>query len=171
MDVQIIEEDENSSSDENNSDSSSSEIPRKKKLTEGKIDVDEELESADDEELTDSDLDDEYYVEGLDGDDSSRNDVPSDLPSSFCGPAEKAAETCRLPARRITADESFIFPFLEDDENVALRPAYLIARNAAVRLVLIHWPLDVPILYLNGFSVNFLMSIYLSFSLRSFVLF
>ncbi|VDK20720.1 unnamed protein product [Taenia asiatica] len=137
MDVQIIEEEENSSSDENNSDSSSSEIPRKKKLTEGKIDVDEELESADDEELTDSDFDDEYYVEGLDGDDSSRNDVPSDLPLSFNGPAEKAAETCRLPARRITADESSMFPFLEDDENVALRPAYLIARNAAVRLTLV----------------------------------
>ncbi|CDI97194.1 lysine specific histone demethylase 1A [Echinococcus multilocularis] len=134
IEIQTADEEENSSSDENNSDSSSSEIPRKRKLTEGKIDVDEELESADDEELTDSDLDDEYYVEGLDGDDSSRNDVPTDLPLSFCGPSEKAAETCRLPARRITADESSMFPFLEDNENVSLRPAYLIARNAACHM-------------------------------------
>ncbi|KAM7533485.1 hypothetical protein Aperf_G00000119646 [Anoplocephala perfoliata] len=48
--------------------------------------------------------------------------------------AEKAAEICRLPSRRVTTDELFLFPFMEEENNVALRPAYLIARNAACQL-------------------------------------
>lgn len=94
--------------------------------------MDEELESVDDEEISDLDLDDVVDTDVLVGDEGAVNDIPMDLPLNVCGPAEKAAEICRLPARRITVDELAMFPFLEEQANVALRPAYLIARNSAV---------------------------------------
>lgn len=135
--MHTAEEDEaNTSEEDNDSNSSHSGVPRKRRLTEGNIDVDEELDSGEDDadHISEIDLEDECFAEGQDDDEDSQNAVPTDLPSSFCGPAEKAAEICRLPSRRITSDELFLFPFMEEENNVALRPAYLIARNAAVRL-------------------------------------
>ena len=94
--------------------------------------MDEELDSAEDYGSSDSDAELDVLYDGMDIDECGRSDMPNDLPASFCGPPEKAAESCRLPARRITADEAALFPFLTEQMNVALRPAYLIARNAAV---------------------------------------
>ncbi|VUZ55983.1 unnamed protein product [Hymenolepis diminuta] len=133
MDLQNVEgEEENPSEEDNESNSTSSGVPRKRKLTEGNIDVDEEYESAEDEDDQNSDNDDadECFAEVQEETEDSDYSLPTDLPLSFNGDAEKATEICRLPARRITADEIALFPFLEEETNVALRPAYLIARNA-----------------------------------------
>lgn len=129
-----MEEEENPSEDDNETNSTSSGVPRKRKLTEGNIDVDEEYESVDEEleQNSDNDDGDECFAEVQEEADDAEDQLPSDLPPNFNGDAERAAEICRLPARRITADEIALFPFLEEETNVALRPAYLIARNAGV---------------------------------------
>ncbi|VUZ55981.1 unnamed protein product [Hymenolepis diminuta] len=157
MDLQNVEgEEENPSEEDNESNSTSSGVPRKRKLTEGNIDVDEEYESAEDEDDQNSDNDDadECFAEVQEETEDSDYSLPTDLPLSFNGDAEKATEICRLPARRITADEIALFPFLEEETNVALRPAYLIARNAGCALWIEDPTLQVTTDRLMGYLVS-----------------
>ncbi|VDN98064.1 unnamed protein product [Rodentolepis nana] len=155
-DIQINDDEENPSEEDYESTSTSSCFPRKRKLTEGNIDVDEEFESAEDEEEQNSDNDylDESFTEVQEETDESEDSLPTDLPLSFNGDAEKAAEICRLPARRITVDEIALFPFLQEETNVALRPAYLIARNAGCALWIEDPTLQVTTDRLMGYLVS-----------------
>ncbi len=90
----------------------------RRKLTEGKIDVDEDLES-------DSSGDDRGDDE--DHDESKEDEALADKNALL----EKAAAECRLPTKRLTPDEYALFPFLETAEP-RMRDAFIVARNAAV---------------------------------------
>uniref|UniRef100_A0A5K3EIL5 SWIRM domain-containing protein n=1 Tax=Mesocestoides corti TaxID=53468 RepID=A0A5K3EIL5_MESCO len=103
--------------------------PAKKKLTEGKIDVDEDLESDDVESGDEDAVDDGEDIDISNGMEASRSGQGVVLST----PAEKAADTCRLPPRRLTPDEYALFPFL-GTASLQLREAFLVARNAACLL-------------------------------------
>lgn len=108
-------------------------------MTEGKIDVDEDVES------------DESGPDAAEGDEASvkKDGKPVDVDKSL----EKAANACRLPPKSITPDEYALLPFLES-VGPQMRSSFLVARNSACLLWMEDSTLQVTVDRLVGFLAS-----------------